>query len=301
MEEKLKGIVIPAVTPFDEKEEVSVEMLAANYEKWNQTDVKGYMCLGSNGEFRALSDDESLTVIKESARLRKPGSTLIAGVGRESLYQTLKFIDRVQELDADIDYISVLVPHYFAKLMDDAAVIDYYSAIGDFAKIPVLLYCAPAFANNLAISAEAVKVLADHPNIAGIKDTSKDMMNAYMDAAGGRDDFTIMAGSLSNLMTCYERGGAGGVVSAANYFPQECAEIYTAFRNGGLEAAKECHKTVQALSKATGARGSVAGVKCTMNLLGYAGGKPRRPIQPMSAQMEAEFAQALKEAGKLES
>ena len=33
MEEKLKGIVIPAVTPFDEKEEVSVEMLAANYEK----------------------------------------------------------------------------------------------------------------------------------------------------------------------------------------------------------------------------------------------------------------------------
>lgn len=299
MEEKLQGIIIPAVTPFDDQEEVSLEMLAANYEKWNQSDVKGYMCLGSNGEFRALDDRESLLVIKESAALRKPGSTLIAGVGRESLYHTLRFIDQVQELDADIDYLSVLVPHYFAKLMDDKAVIDYYSAIADFASLPILLYCAPAFANGVTISAEAVRILADHPNIHGIKDTSKDMMNAYMDAAGKREDFTVMAGSLSNLMTCYQRGGAGGVVSAANYFPQECADIYTAFIKGGLDAAGEVHKTVQALSKATGARGSVAGVKCTMNLLGFAGGKPRRPLQPIEGQMEEEFKAALIQAGKL--
>ena len=299
MNQKLEGIIIPAVTPFDGAEEVSLDMLAANYEKWNRTDVKGYMCLGSNGEFRALDDEESLKVIAASAGLRKPGSTLIAGVGRESLYQTLRFIDRVQELDVSIDYLSVLVPHYFAKLMTDAAVIDYYTAIADFSRLPVLLYCAPAFANSVTISAEAVKVLADHPNIHGIKDTSSNMMNAYMDAAGSREDFTIMAGSLSNLLTCYERGGRGGVVSAANYFPQECADIYRAFLDGGMEAARQAHQGVQALSKATGARGSVAGVKCTMNLLGYAGGKPRRPLQPMSAQMEAEFAAALKEAGKI--
>lgn len=299
MKDKLKGIIIPAVTPFDEAEEVSLEMMSANYEKWNQTDVRGFMCLGSNGEFRMLDDEESLKVIAASARLRKPGSTLIAGVGRESLYQTLRFIDRVQELDADIDYLSVLVPHYFAKLMTDTAVIDYYTAIADFSKLPVMLYCAPAFANSVTISAEAVRVLAEHPNIHGIKDTSSNMMNAYMDAAGGRDDFVIMAGSLSNLLTCYERGGEGGVVSAANYFPQECADIYTAFRHGGMEAARKTHAEVQALAKATGARGSVAGVKCTMNLLGYAGGKPRRPVQPVSAQLEAEFSAALKEAGKL--
>ena len=299
MNDKMKGIVIPAVTPFDEAEEVSLEMLSVNYEKWNATDVRGFMCLGSNGEFRALDDAESLNVIEASAKLRRPGSTLIVGVGRESLHHTLRFIDRVQELDADIDYLSVLVPHYFAKLMTDAAVIDYYTAIADFAKLPVLLYCAPAFANSVTISAEALRELADHPNIHGIKDTSSNMMNAYMDAVGGRDDFTVMAGSLSNLMTCYERGGEGGVVSAANYFPQECAEIYAAFQAGGLEEAKAVHAQVQALAKATGARGSVAGVKCTMNLLGYAGGKPRRPLQPMSAQLEAEFAAALREAGKL--
>ena len=43
---KLGGIIIPAVTPFDEKGEIDFAALRKNYEAWNQTDVAGYMCLG---------------------------------------------------------------------------------------------------------------------------------------------------------------------------------------------------------------------------------------------------------------
>ena len=299
MQEKLRGIIIPAITPFDDSDEFSAQMLTENYEKWNRTDVRGYMALGSNGEYRMLDDNESLDVVKAAASARDPKKTLIVGVGRESLHQTLHFIDRVEDLDAGIDYVSVLVPHYFAGLMTDRTVINYYTAIADHAKLPVLLYCAPSFANGVTISAEAVRILADHPNILGIKDTSKNMMDAYMDAAGGREDFDIMAGSVSNLIRCYERGGAGGVVSAANYLPQECADIYNAFQSDGIEAAAAACSSVQALARKTGARGSVAGVKCTMNLLGYAGGNPRKPLLPVDPETEAEYAAALREAGKL--
>ena len=58
MKNSLEGIYIPAVTPFDDRERVSGEMLVYNIEKWNQTDVSGYMCLGSNGEFRMLDEEE---------------------------------------------------------------------------------------------------------------------------------------------------------------------------------------------------------------------------------------------------
>ena len=94
-------------------------------------------------------------------------------MGRESLYQTLKFIDRVQAADLPIDYLSVLTPHYFKSLMTDAALIEYFTRVADFSRIPILLYCAPSFANEVTISADVVRVLADHPNIHGIKDTSK--------------------------------------------------------------------------------------------------------------------------------
>ena len=123
----LSGIVIPTVTPFDENGEIRFDMLKYNYDVWNQTKVNGFMCLGSNGEFRMLSDDEAFEVIRAASSYADPEKCFIAGVGRESLYQTLKFIDRVQSADFPIDYLSVLTPNYFKGLMTDEALIDYYT------------------------------------------------------------------------------------------------------------------------------------------------------------------------------
>ena len=295
----LGGIIIPAVTPFDESGEIRFDMLQENYQAWNQTAVGGMMCLGSNGEFRMLSDDEAFEVIRVSSSCAGPDKCFIAGVGRESLYQTLKFVDRVQSADLRIDYLSVLTPHYFKSLMTDDALIAYFTAIADFSRLPILLYCAPAFANDVTISAEAVRVLADHPNIHGIKDTSKNMMNAYMDAAGGREDFEVLSGSMSTVFTCMDRGGKGGVVSAANYFPAQCAEVVRLYREEGREKAWAYYTGLQDVIKKTGARGSVAGVKCCMNLMGLKGGLPRKPVLPISKEVEAEMRQALLEAGFL--
>ncbi|MBE6934983.1 MAG: dihydrodipicolinate synthase family protein [Ruminococcaceae bacterium] len=293
----LSGIIIPTVTPFDENGEIRFDMLQYNYEQWNKTAVNGFMCLGSNGEFRMLSDDEALEVIRAASSYADPDKCFIAGVGRESLYQTLRFIDRVQAENLPIDYLSVLTPHYFKGLMTDAALVEYYTKIADYSKIPILLYCAPAFSNEVTISAEVVRILADHPNIHGIKDTSKNMMNAYMDAAGGRDDFEIVSGSMSSVFTCMDRGGKGGVVSASNYFPAQCAEVVRLYQEEGREKAWEYYTVLNEVIKKTGARGSVAGVKCTMNLMGLKGGVPRKPVQPISQELEAEMKQALLDAG----
>ena len=296
---QLGGIIIPAVTPFDQEGKIDFTLLQANYQAWNATEVAGYMCLGSNGEFRMLDDDEAFQVIQVSSQAADKDKCFIAGVGRESLYQTLKFIDRVQNAGLDIDYLSVLTPHYFKGLMTDQALVDYYRQIADSSALPVLLYCAPDFANSVCISAQAVRELADHPNIHGIKDTSKNMMDAYMDAVGGREDFEVLSGSMSTVLHCMDRGGKGGVVSAANYFPSQCAKVVSLYREEGREAALSYYTQLQAVIKQTGARGSVAGVKCCMNLMGLGGGYPRRPVLPVDPQIREEMHQALVQAGFL--
>ena len=294
---KLGGIIIPAVTPFFEDGGIDFESLRKNYEAWNQTDVAGYMCLGSNGEFRMLSDDEALEVIRVSSEAAAGEKCFIAGVGRESLAETLRFIDRVAAENLPIDYLSVLTPHYFKSLMTDEALIGYFTAIADHSPLPILLYCAPSFANDVVISAEAVKALADHPNIHGIKDTSKNMLESYYQAAGGRVDFEILSGSMSTVFNCLDLGGKGGVVSAANYFPAECAEVVRLYHAEGREKAWEYYTKLRELISKTGARGSVAGVKCTMNLVGLFGGYPRKPILPVSQQIACEMKEALIAAG----
>ena len=77
----LSGIVIPTVTPFDENGEISFAMLKYNYDVWNKTHVNGFMCLGSNGEFRMLSDDEAFDVIRARVVLRRPRKMLYCGRG----------------------------------------------------------------------------------------------------------------------------------------------------------------------------------------------------------------------------
>ena len=293
MKNSLEGIYIPAVTPFDCREMVSGEMLAYNIEKWNQTDVAGYMCLGSNGEFRMLDEEESLHVIRIFAECRKENKGLIAGAGRESLYHTLKFIDRIQSAYLDVDYLSVLTPHYFKSAMNDRALVEYFTAVADFSRIPILLYCAPGFANTVCISARALKALADHPNIHGIKDTSPDMMDAYMSAVSGRTDFQVMAGSVNTLYGCLKRGGKGAVISAANYFPQACARLLSLWKQTGEEAFLPYYHALRERIRRTGARGGVAGVKACMNLCGYRAGNPRKPVQPLNDGQLKELKDAL--------
>ena len=289
----LEGIIIPAITPFDETGALRLDYLKNNYELWNKTCVQGYMALGSNGEFRSLDDDEAFAVLEAASEAAAPDKPFIGGIGRESLAHTLKFLDRVMQAQLKMDYVSVLTPHYFKGLMTDDALYAYYTAIADRSSYPVLLYCAPGFANNVCISPELLTRLADHTNIAGIKDTSKDMMNTYMDTAGGRDDFEIFSGSLGTIMTCMERGGKGGIVSAANYFPNACGKLCRIWKEEGPEAAKEYHAKVLAASKATGAKASVAGVKACMNLMGYTAGVPRIPVLPCSEELTEEFREAI--------
>ncbi|MDR1238343.1 MAG: dihydrodipicolinate synthase family protein [Propionibacteriaceae bacterium] len=292
----LGGIVIPAVTPFNADGSLGLDKIAANLATWGQSSVAGYMFLGSNGEFRSLSDAESLRVA-EAAIAGKQDKYLILGIGRESTYLTLAFLERVAALPGGIDYVSVLTPAYFAASMTPAALSAHYLSIADASPIPVLLYVAPGFANQVTPPAALVAELAGHPNIAGIKDTSKNMMAEYLALAGGRDDFAVLAGSIGNLRECLEGGGRGGVVSAANYLPSLCAGIVTAYQAGQAELAWARLEQVRRLAKATAGRFSVAGVKACMNILGLNAGIPRLPVLPVAADEITAMAAILQEVG----
>lgn len=288
MTDKLRGTIIPAVVPFDDADGIDVDAFAYNVERWSRTDVAGYMVLGSNGEFRMLDDAESVRVVELAAELAG-NKTLIVGVGRESLHHTRAFLDLLEPWYRRIDYVSVLTPSYFPKLMDAAALRDYYTTIADHSPVPVLLYIAPGFANGVSIPPALLAELADHPNIHGAKDTSTNLMVDYQLAAGGRDDFALLAGSLNNIMADLSFGGPGGVVSAANYFPGECARLTTMYHDGDHEGAYAYYVRLQRLVKASGAKYGIVGVKACMDAVGLRGGRPRRPVRPLDPETVAEI------------
>jgi 4-hydroxy-2-oxoglutarate aldolase len=284
----LSGVFAPVVTPF-EADELRLDWLSSNLERLGTTDLKGYLALGSNGEFMSLSDSEQLDILR--VFLEKRGDKIVmAGTGRESTRATIAFSCRAAEMGAD--YVSVLTPHYFPKLMTDRVFVSYYREVADKVPVPVLIYNAPGFASGVQISPAAVKELSRHPNIAGMKDSSSAGMSSYLEATADRAGFHVLAGSANFFYTALACGAAGGVLSLANCLPELCCRLRAEYLAGNAAQARELHLQLIRLNRAVSGRGGVAAVKAAMDLLGYRGGAPRAPL----AALESDAVQALRDA-----
>lgn len=295
--EMLAGIFPPVMTPFTEDQKVDYDALAFNIEKMNETSLRGYMPLGSNGEFRSLSDEESLEVARTVKRAAAKGKTLMFGASRESAYATAEMAKALADIGADC--ISVLTPYYFAGKMDDDALLRFYTYVADRSPVPVLAYNAPKFAAGVMFSPVAVTRMAAHPNIIGMKDTTSEDIAAFAEAVPDGSGFYVLAGSITKFLKGLRVGAVGGVLSVANYFPEECCRIQALWEAGQEDEAAALSEHAIAFNKRTTAKTGVAGVKAAMDLVGYRGGWPRNPLLPLSAEERAALRALLVEEGYL--
>ena len=68
------GIFPPLTTPFDAEGNVDYEGLKQNIAQYNDTGLRGYVALGSNGEAVHLSADERVRVIETIKQSATVGS-----------------------------------------------------------------------------------------------------------------------------------------------------------------------------------------------------------------------------------
>ena len=165
----LEGIFPAITTPFYPDGRLYLKKLEHNVERYSRSLAAGLVILGSTGEAVMLSDEETRDVLRHAASSAAPDKVLLAGIGRESLSETL----RLAEYAASHNYDAVLVrtPHYYGPLMRATELLTYYRALADKSPLPVVLYSIPKF-THLEIPLEVVAELAQHPNIVAIKDSS---------------------------------------------------------------------------------------------------------------------------------
>lgn len=275
---KLSGVFSPVVTPF-RSDELALDDLRFNLQKLKQTDLTGYLALGSNAEFRSLSDKEQILVLEVFAE-EKGDKVVMVGTGCESSHQTIEKSKRVSEMG--FDYVSVLTPCYFAKNINGDVLKNYYERIADSIDIPVLLYNAPGFTGGIRIPTPTVLELSRHPNIVGMKDSSPEGPAKLLAQLDPKEDFHILAGSANFFYPCLHLGIPCGVISLTNALPDPCCELYRLFTEGRNDQARELHFKLARLNQAVSGTWGVAGVKIAMELMGFKGGTPRHPLKTVT-------------------
>ncbi len=289
---KLSGVFVPMVTPF-RNDEILYTGIRQNIEKWNTTGLRGYFVLGTNGEYKSLSVKERFRVLDTVVRYSAKDKVIMAGCGAESTRETLDLVREAAYRGASM--ASLLMPSFFAKSIDEDVMVRFITEVADQAPIPVVLYNNPAVAAGVTITYNVLQRVKDHPHVMGIKDSSRDTYKENLKAAS--DTFFVLAGSANYFLDLLENGGTGGVLSLANVFPDACVSLYRAFNEGRKDEARRINETLVALNKAVSGTFGVAGVKAAMDLAGFVGGTPRRPLKELTETQKESLRNTLKELG----
>src|SRR5215475_2953114 len=275
----LSGIYPALTTPFDATGNFSAADFRHNLHRYNQTDLAGYVVLGSTGESVLLSDKETETILATAKEAAAPGKRLLAGTGAESTAETIARTKRA----AGLGYHAALVktPYYYKPVYKPEVYVAHYRAVADASPIPILLYSVPQF-TGVTLETPEILALAEHPNIIGIKDSSGVIQRIVEVVGGAPSSFQMMTGAAPVIMPALSAGAVGGILALSSAFPEKCVAVYQLYRQKMYDQARELQNKVAMASKKVVSENGIAGVKFVMDLRGYKGGVPRLPLLPLS-------------------
>lgn len=295
----LTGIFAPATTPFDPVTgDVDLVAFRRNARVWLEAPLSGLVLFGSTGEGLLLEEAEKarlLEGVRESAGER----LLLAGVGAESTRAAIRLARSAAEAGADA--VLVQPPAYYRPQLTPEALRDHFTAVADASPVPVLLYQVPTAYTGADLESGLVAELANHPNIAGIKDSTGDLkaLGTLVDTC--RSDFAVLVGSGTVLYGALEVGACGGILAVAVLAPHAVAELYQLKQEGDEVGAGRIQERLAPLHRAVVGAFGVPGVKAALDQLGLNGGPTRPPLRPLREKDRKAVREALSAAGLLES
>ena len=290
----LSGIIVAVPTPFNREGEIDHLKLAENLRVWNQTDVRGYLILGSTGEFPHLTVEEKLAVINTTRGTMASDKLLLVGTGELSTRHTIEMTRRAADRGADAAL--VVTPFYYKKILSEEQRAAHFQRVADQAPIPILIYLIPQF-SGVYMLPETVATLATHPNIIGLKESSGDMdaLKQIFTHLGGRE-FNVLVGAPTILQQALNAGAAGGVLAVACIAPRTCAALERAWRQGDYQRSSDLQERLSALSRSTSANG-IGHLKAAMDLVGLYGYLPRSPLPSPTNEEREQIENAIAASG----
>ena len=139
MKQLPEGIYVAIVTPMHADETINHDELANQVERHIQAGMHAVFCLGTNGEFYALSYEEKLSVIRTVLKVTDGRRPVFAGAGCITTAETIQVAQEAEKLG--VSGISVISPFFVALTQEQLH--DHFKAVAESVALPVILYNIP--------------------------------------------------------------------------------------------------------------------------------------------------------------
>jgi 4-hydroxy-tetrahydrodipicolinate synthase len=246
--ERIKGVLAPVVTPFDEQLRPDGQRLVRQC-RWLLDQGVGLAVFGTNSEANSMSVGEKLELLDGLVAAGVPPGRMMPGTGCCAFTDTVELTRRAVQLGCA--GVLMLPPFYYKGVSDEGLFRSYAQVIervGD-SRLRIYLYHIPPV-SQVAISLPLIeRLLKAYPGtIAGVKDSSGDWPNtAAMLEQFQPHGFDVFAGSEFFLLATLRGGGVGCITAAANVNPGPIARLARSWQQPDADDQQAALNAVRAV------------------------------------------------------
>ena len=282
---QLQGLWLPLVTPLRDGalDELSLRRLVRHYASGP---VDGFILAATSGEGLLLTPNELehlvAAVRAELAELPRimPICLGLAGASTEQLKQML-------DLTAawPIDGYLISAPYYLRP--SQRGLLSHFTALADHASWPIVLYNIP-YRSGVNIANETLLRLAEHPNIAGMKDCGAERAQSIELLRLRPPGFRVLTGEDAHSFEALSDGADGAILLSAHVETEIFASVVNHLAAGERDAALAQWLRVSELTRLLFAEPSPAPAKYWLARTGLiASNEVRSPMVEVGPELAA--------------
>ena len=257
-----------------------------------QQGINALVICGTTGESSTLTDAEHRRAIAFACERVNGRVPVIAGTGSN---ETDYAVELTKSACADgADAVLVVTPYY--NKTTQRGLVTMYNTIADASTKPVILYNVPS-RTGIGIEPATYVKLAEHPNIAAIKEANSDISKIVETFSLVGDRLDIYSGNDDQIVPILSMGGAGCISVLSNVIPAETVAITQRFFAGDVAGAAQLQCRYMPQIRALFCESNPIPVKAAMAALGYCDNYLRLPLVPMEEDHYQGMLQRMRELG----
>jgi 4-hydroxy-tetrahydrodipicolinate synthase len=238
--------------------------------------IDALVIAGTTGEASTMSDEEHREVLRFAGERIAGRVPFIAGTGSNDTSYAIDMTRFAASIGADA---ALVVTPYYNKATQKGLIASF-TAIADSADIPLLLYNVPS-RTGVNIEPSTYAVLAEHPNIVGIKEACGNISKIVETAALVGDKLDIYSGNDDQIVPLMSVGGAGVISVLSNLLPAQTSLMCRLFDEGKVAESAAMQFEYLPLIQALFCEVNPIPVRAAMAAMGYCENYLRLPLTPM--------------------
>lgn len=233
----LRGVYIPLITPFDEDDQVALDVVEQLCVEYLDAGASGIVALGTTGEAPAVDGNEQAAIIAACSKVcDERGAQLIVGAGTSSTSGSISLVEALEGIPACVGALTV-VPYYVRP--SQPGIVGHFKAVAAASPVPLVIYNIP-FRTGRELEPEGMLELARTPNIAGVKQAVAKLDQHTLEILAGRPDrFHVLSGDDPYVYPIVLMGGSGAICASAHVLTERFVSMIECGLAGKVEEGRQ--------------------------------------------------------------